>query len=386
MQHIRAVFDIGNAYTKAIVIAEDKGKTVLLAKTVKKSRWIRKGKIMDRERFMHTIQDIKQGFIKKMGGDFIDEVIIGISHPDMNIQRIDEQKRVMTPTISEDDVHHLSNVVTDITSSHNMETLKIIPVYWLIDENKREKDPVWLEAGKLNLIADVFQIPKNFFTSLMEVFDHLDLRVIDVIPSILWLSESLIDYDQKDLGVLLIDIGNNHSDYVAFEDGYPLLFSTAPMGGEEVTKDISIGLQIDIKEAEEIKKSYQQEWDSENKEIDQAFLEEIVTARYEELFTHINKKLKKIHKDGRLAGGVILTGWGSLLPYTEDLAKEIFQLATYAWQEKILRLGDISDNRSYQACLGLYSRSIKYSVPHKKPFLLKWDMFGNIGKFFKDLF
>jgi len=96
-----------------------------------------------------------------------------------------------------------------------------------------------------------------------------------------------------------------------YEDGYPLGYGTLPIGSEDVTKDISIGLQIDIKEAEEVKRTHgsaivQKERVTDDSSIDSLFLSDVINARYEQIFMKINNHLKDIEKDGRLAGGVLL--------------------------------------------------------------------------------
>ena len=98
-----------------------------------------------------------------------------------------------------------------------------------------------------------------------------------------------------------MDIGKNQTSYVIYEDGYPLGYGTIPMGGEDVTKDISIGMQVDIKEAEEIKKTHGMAVLSEgiksDSQLDLVFLSDIINARYEEIFLKVNQHLERIEKD-----------------------------------------------------------------------------------------
>ncbi|HBB03726.1 TPA: hypothetical protein DCZ39_02350 [Patescibacteria group bacterium] len=96
-----------------------------------------------------------------------------------------------------------------------------------------------------------------------------------------------------------------------YEDGYPLGYGTLAMGSEDVTKDISIGLQVDIKDAEEIKRTHgsaivQKDRVADDSAIDSLFLADVINARYEEIFMKINSHLKSLDRDGRLAGGVLL--------------------------------------------------------------------------------
>ncbi len=160
---------------------------------------MRKGKILDAENFVNTINKITEAFIKKLGGDFIEEVFVGISHPEMIVNRIIEQKRIMTEEIGPEDVNHLSTVIAEISNKSNFETIKIVPVHFLIDESKREKDPIGMKGKKLELIADVFMIPKNIYNGIIDAFEKVGLNIVDIVPNIIAASEVALDYDHKDL-------------------------------------------------------------------------------------------------------------------------------------------------------------------------------------------
>lgn len=391
MKNIKAVFDIGNDTIKWVVFGEDEGKSIILVKQMEQTQWLRKGKILDSENFVNSINRVAESFIKKLGGNFIDEVFVSISHPEAIVQRVVEQKRIMTDEIEENDVEHLSRVISDISTKNNFETIKIVPVYRIIDEIKKEKDPIWLKGKKLELVADVFMLPKNLYTGILESFDRIGLRVTDIMPNIIAATEVAIDYDHKDLGTVLVDIGKNQSSYVIYEDGYPLWYGVIPIWWEDITKDISIGMQIDIKEAEDLKRSYgtallSKENIPDNSPVDMLFLSEIINARYEEIFERVNDHLKDIEKDGKLPWWVLLIGWGTKVPNVDLLAKDIFKLATFYGKDTVLDLGDLSSNVQFTNVLGAYVRSNKYTEGRKGNFSINFDIVGSIGKFFKDLF
>ena len=92
MNEIKAVFDIGNNSIKAVVFQNDNGKDVILAQQEEASLGLKKGKILDAERFTTTINKIVENFSKKLGGDFIENVVISLSHPEMIVSRIYESK------------------------------------------------------------------------------------------------------------------------------------------------------------------------------------------------------------------------------------------------------------------------------------------------------
>ena len=123
MKDIKAVFDIGNDVIKWVVFANDDGKEIILAKQMETTQGMRKGKILDSENFVHTINKMTEAFIKKIGEDFIEDVFVGISHPEMIVTRVVEQKRIMTDEIWPEDVDHLSRVIAEISMKNNFETI-----------------------------------------------------------------------------------------------------------------------------------------------------------------------------------------------------------------------------------------------------------------------
>ena len=392
MRDIKAVFDIGNDMIKAVVFWKDNEKDIILAKQMEPALGLKKGKILDAEAFTTTINKIIEHFIKKLGWDFIEEVVVGVSHPEMLVHRIIEGKRIMQDEVENDDIDHLSRIVSEISMKNNYETIKIAPVCWIIDEDKREKDPIGLKCKKLELMADVFMLPKNFYTGIVDAFDKVGLSISDIIPNIIAATEVAIDYDHKDLGTVLVDIGKNQTSYVIYEDGYPLGYGTIPMGGEDVTKDISIGMQVDIKEAEEIKKTHGMAVLSEgiksDSQLDLVFLSDIINARYEEIFLKVNQHLERIEKDWRLPGGILLIGGGSRMMNIDYLAKNVFKLATFFGKDLMVNVGDLSLNIQFVNLLGVYYRSNKYvDISSKKmSFRGAGKAFSKIGNFFKDLF
>jgi len=391
MKDIKAIFDIWNDSIKAVVFADEEWKNTILAKHMESTQWMRKWKILDSESFTRCINNITENFIKKLWGDFIDEVFVGISHPDSVVKRISEQKRIMDPEIGENDVEHLSKVIADVAVKNNMETIKIVPVHRIIDEEKKEKDPIGLKGKRLELVADAFMIPKNLYNWIMESFDNVWLSISDVVPNILSSSEIILDYDRKDLWTVLIDIWKNQTSYTIFEDWYPLWYWTIAIWWEDVTKDISIWMQIDIKEAEDIKKTY---WTAiidkniiQDSPLDIHFLTEIINSRYEEIFNKINNHLRKLDRDWRLPWWVILIWWWSKLPNLDLLSKDIFKLATFYGKDNQLHLWDISNNIQFTNVLWTFIWSNKYMDWRKWSGLkINWNIWWSVKKFFKDLF
>jgi cell division protein FtsA len=393
MQDIRAVLDIGSGYVKTIVIGEESGKITTLYKEIVVTKGIRKGKVLDPQEVTKTLINIIENIHKKLGGEYVDEYIVGLSHPSMRHERIVEQKRVMKEKIWYDDIKHLSTIVADISNHDLEETIKIVPVYWIIDEQEKVKDPIGIKASKLDIVADTFMIPKSFYDELIDIIKELNIYVADIIPNALATAEATLDYDMKDLGVMSIDIGKEQTTFIVYEEWQPIRYETLPLGGDAITKDISIGMQIDIREAEttKIENGYiGTEWEkNENAGLDAHFLEQIISARYEEILGKIQSKLESLGKEWRLAGGIVFSGGGSKVKNLAWLAKDIFKLAVFAAEDVNQISKDIQTNMQFINTLWLYNWSQKYANTRWWLWLgiqLGGDLIKGIGNFFKKMF
>lgn len=391
MENISVILDLWNWYIKWAVIAKEEGRTVVLAKEMVKTKWMRKWKILDIDDFVFSINSVFDSFTKKLWWDFLDDVYVWISHPYMFIKRVSEQKRILDAKVDKSDLDHISDLL-ESSGEANYETIKIIPVQWIIDDNIKLKDPIWMEGKKLELLADVFMVPKNFYNSIVEAFQKLELGEPDLIPNILWATEIALDLDSRDLGTLLIDIWNNQTTYVVYEEWYPLSYGVIPIWAEDVTKDISIWLQVDIKEAEKIKREKWiilfEEERMKDETIDVWFLSDIVAARYEEIFEKINQRLIDLWRDWKLPGWVVLIWGWSKITNLDRLAKNIFKLAVFYWKDKVLNIWDLSWNQQFLSLLWVYVWWKKYWEVNSGGFNFKmnFSFINKITKFLKDLF
>ena len=392
MGDLKLVIDLGNGFLKWTVFLEDEGKVGVITREIQRTKWLRKGKILDGWEVISSLSQLIEKIKRKIWDDVISSAVVGLSHPYLKVERIKELTRILKPQIDNDNVQHLLKIVEDTVYRPNYDVVKIVPVYWIIDEELKVKDPVWLEAKRLELVADIFLLPKNFQDVIADIFAKVDLEVEDIVPNILAASEVALDIDSKDLWTLLVDIWHNQTSFAVWEEGYPLLWGVVPIGAEEVTKDISIGLQVDLQEAEKIKLQKAtlggiSNGGDDSDTLDMKFLKEIVEARYEEIFEKINDHLREVDKEGRLPGWVFIIGWGAKIEGIIDFAKSILKLAVFEWRDRQLWLSEISNDIMFVNSVGVYVWSQKYGGGEWGfvSFFKSW-FFSSIWSFFKRVF
>jgi cell division protein FtsA len=183
-------------------------------------------------------------------------------------------------------------------------------------------------------------------------------------------AEAVLNPKQKELGVVLVDIGGSVTSVIVFEEGELLHMATLPIGSGHVTNDLAIGLRTSVETAEDVKIRYGTALPSEvgkREEIDLSELDsheaesvfrhhvaEIIEARMEELFRLVDVELRKVSRDGMLPAGVILVGGGAFLPGITDLAKRILRLPSQVGVPRLLGgIVDRVDGPDFASSVGL---------------------------------
>jgi cell division protein FtsA len=203
-----------------------------------------------------------------------------------------------------------------------------------------------LEVEALLVIGTVSAIE-----NIHRVLDHLELKAESLVLQPQAVSLAVAEPEDKDLGIAIVDIGGM-TNVSIFKDGVLRYYKTLPLGGENLTKDISIGLRTPYKKAEEIKRVYGTAMISSiehdepiiiedisgrvNKQISQRLLTSIIEPRLEEILQHVDNAIRETGYAESLSGGVILTGGTSLLKGIDLLAEQIFRLPVKIGKPQII--------------------------------------------------
>ena len=248
--------------------------------------------------------------------------------------------------------------------------LRIVPKTFTVDEQKGIKYPVGMTGIRLevetHIVTGFEPVIKNIEKCVLQSGVDID----DIIPTCLAAAEAVLSKRQKELGVVVVDIGCGTTSVSVFEDGATLHTSVIPIGGENVTNDIAIGLKTSIDTAEKVKIEYgtivpEDVNDREtidlsliskidNQLVSKKQIAEIIQARYHEIFVLVKDELSKIHRDGMLPAGVILTGAAAKMSGVIDLARETLNLpAQIGFPQNYDGVVDKIDDPSYATAIGL---------------------------------
>lgn len=344
---IVAGLDIGSSAVRMVVgqRVPDQKLNIIAAAEVP-AEGINKGTVVSIEDAVASISKCLEK-TQKIAGLPISSAWVGISGSHIISQ---ESKGVVAISrsdgeVTEEDVERSIEAARTVATPSNYEILHVIPKSFTIDGQTNIKDPVGMTGIRLEVDAQIIQGLSSQIKNLTKCVYRTGLDIDDLVLSILASSEAVLTNRQRDLGVVLINIGAATTSVIVFEEGDVVHSTVIPIGSDHITSDIAIGLRISIDTAEEIKLQFGSalpndiakkeeinigEFDSTIGEdeavVSKKYIAEIIEARVEEIFAKVDSELKKVDRSGSLPAGVVLIGGGSKLPGMIEVAKRKLRL------------------------------------------------------------
>ena len=272
--------------------------------------------------------------------------------------------------IGDEDVSRAIEASRTIATPLNYEVLHVLPRSFNIDGQTNIKDPVGMTGIRLEVDAQIILGSSSQIKNLTKAIYRTGLNIEDLVLSIMATAEAVVTPRQKELGVLVINIGVSTTSLAVFEEGDILHTAIIPLGSEHITNDIAIGLRTSIDIAEGVKVQYgdchasavgkREEIDlfevgSQDHEIvKKQYVSEIIEARVEEILQKIDGELKRIKRSGLLPAGVVFTGAGAKLPGLIEVAKRTLRLpAVLGYPLNIASVTDKVNDLGFSTAVGL---------------------------------
>ncbi len=353
-RHIVTGLDIGTASIRVVVCEYKKGNNIprVLALVKKNSRGLKRGYVMQFEEAIDSIKSalheaerqaglrIKRAFVS-VGGITLESRVsygsIAPSRADSEITSFDTNRAIEASE-------------TSLPDNKNKTIIHRIPLGFKLDGKKVFGRAEGLKGDKLEARTLFILYSSQHLTDLMNVVEQAGVHVEDVLASPLAASLSTLTKLQKTSGCVLANIGSQITSIAVFEDNIPTSLQVFPIGSNDITKDIALGLQIDIKDAEEIKVG-EREFNQSRKKLDV-----IIEARLCDIFHFIETHLKKIGSSGLLPAGIVITGGGSGISDIEASARKYFKLPARTADDSIIassrnQIKDSGWSVAYGLCL-----------------------------------
>ena len=328
-QHYITGIDVGTYQVKVVIVsnthdAESKSMPQIIGTGYAESRGLRNGYIINESDVVRSVRNavaqaekasgvkVKRAYIS-MGGIGLDEIHSRgeaiTSRADSIITQVDIDKAI---EMSEESIQE---------KIPNRKVIHSIPLQYTIDGEKVHGRPHDLKGTKIEVDVLFVTAFEQHLNDLVTAIESIGITVDDIMASPLAGSLVMLTKAQKRAGCVLANIGAETVSIVVFENNTPMSLKVFPIGANDITNDIALGLKVTLDEAEKIKRGGMTSIPYSKKKLD-----EIISARLSDIFELIDSHLRKIKRDGLLPAGVILTGGGSVTASVQDLARVALRL------------------------------------------------------------
>jgi cell division protein FtsA len=247
--------------------------------------------------------------------------------------------------INDNDLERVIEAARAVVIPMDRKVLQVIPQSYTVDNNKGIRDPHDMLGVRLEAEVHIITCSVTSAQNLIKCVNRAGYRVADPILQSLAAGRAVLRDEDKELGTALIDMGGGTTEVVVYTQGAPFSTFTIPLGGAQVSNDISLVLAIPFETAEEIKKKAGCCWDDlveEDEAIDipaqggrppmripRLQLLQIIRPRMEEILGMVKQKLDKLNLPRPLSGGIVLSGGGAQLAGASELAMNMFRMPVH---------------------------------------------------------
>ncbi|MCF7843273.1 pilus assembly protein PilM [Candidatus Gracilibacteria bacterium] len=344
--------DIGSGSLRAIGAVRDTDvrHPVVLATYKKAIDGIERGNIVNSEEVTNAIMDAVDALEAESGHDTLHTLIslgaIGLSSNHVNGQtQVSRGDASVTDLDIENAIHEAHKGVPDI---RNKAIVHTIPMKYRLDGSDVPGNIIGVRGNKLEVKTLFITYPLQCMNMLKKSLDSAKIRVTDIVAGPVAESIPLLTKKQKIAGVALINIGAEVTSILVYENNVPLLVSTLGVGGNDMTKDIALGMKITLEDAEEIKCGRSTLPHSKRR------LEEILDARLEDICTKITKEFSRIQRQELLPAGIVVCGSSSQVMRLEYVFRNELKLPIKIISNELAKLThDTLRDGGWARCYGL---------------------------------
>ncbi len=343
---------------------------------------LRKGVVIDIE---DTVKSIEKAIEKAedAAGCEIDAVYVGIAGGHIKSFNSEGAIPLKHKEITEKDIERVIDAASAIAIPMDREIIQTVVQEYVVDDQDGISNPVGMSGVRLGARVHLITAAVTSAQNIIKCANRAGLDVCDIILQAIASSDAVLTEEEKKGNVILIDFGGGTTDMAVFAKGAIRHTSVLPLGGNNLTYDLSIGLKTSEKEAEEIKKRYgcgcislvpEDELvdilefaNQRRRSIHKRKIAEILEPRVEEIFSLLYDDLRRSDIDADLNCGVVITGGSSNLEGIIEIAERVFNVpARIGYPKDVKGISDIVKQPMYATAMGLVLYGAKESGKKRK--------------------
>ncbi len=362
--------DIGTSKVVAVVAEVlPNGRFEVLGLGQHESQGMRKGVVVNIEATVNSIQRALEE-AELMADCKIREVYTGIAGSHIESLNSSGMVAVKDKEVTSTDVSRVVDTAQAINVSADKQILHVLTQEFVVDSQHGIRDPIGMSGLRLEVQVHIVTGSVSAAQNIVKCVRRCGLEVQDLILQPLASSLACLTTDEKELGVVLIDIGGGTTDIAVYTAGAIRHTDVIAIAGDHITSDIAAMLRTPTPDAEEIKLRFglakqtlanAEELievpglgDRPNRQVKRQALGAIIEPRVEEMFSQVLASLRNSGYEDLVASGVVLTGGASMLPGIVEVAEDVFmkpvRVAAPAYDGS---LADVMRNPRFSTAMGL---------------------------------
>ena len=271
--------------------------------------------------------------------------------------------------IVHEDIERALDMAQSISMPHDREIVHLVPRNFMIDGQDEVLSPIGMHGYRLEVEAHIVSAAAPALMNLTQTIDNVGVQVEEFVLNALASAESILEPTEREMGVIVADIGGGTTDIALFNKGGVWHTSVIPVGGYHITNDIAIGLRVPFEVAEDVKVKYGdcrpdqidpevvftvEPFGGEKIQVGRQDLAHVIEARAEEIFQIILKEIRESGYQGLLPAGIVLTGGASQLRGITRVAQRVLGVpARVAKPKNLIGLVDSLSSPAFATSVGL---------------------------------
>lgn len=376
--HAVVAIDLGTSKACAIVaegLAD--GRTSIVGVGLCPARGMAKGMITDLDEAAAAVAHAVERAERNSGYRIL-SAYVGISGAHLHslngrgVVALPRQQPEITPT----EVARVLDAASAVPLPANSEVLHVLPRIYILDGQEGVADPRGMSGTRLEVEAHVVSGATTAIRNINRVMERAEVAIDALVPEPLAAAEAALTPAEREMGVALIDIGAGTTDIAVFVEDAIWHTAVLPLGGNHLTNDLSIVLQVPFESAEQLKitagrampppgvadsgdpgtgdRLEVEGFDGATVRVSRRTAHEVIEARLEQLLTLVRKELRECGYDGALPGGVVLTGGTAQLPEIAELTRQVVGMrARVGSPRRLAGLGESLGGPAFATAVGL---------------------------------
>lgn len=292
-------------------------------------------------------------------------------------------------SVRQEDLDKALDAARAIAIPHNREILHVVPRSYTLDGQDGVRNPLGMHCFRLEVDAHIITAATTSLANIEQAAETAGVTVDRFILNPLAAGDAVLTDQEREMGVVVVDIGGGTSDIAMFIEGTVWHTAVIPIGGNHITNDITYWMRVPVELAEEVKMQHghashktvspldtfmvESFGDSPPHEVSRKELSNVIEARIEEIFESVQKEMKRSGYDGLLRAGVVLTGGVAQLPGISDVAARVLNCPVRVGKpERLTGMADALKSPAFATSVGLLRVGLSLDTdlerePERKP-------------------